>query len=664
VAHFYQFVDTIAASPTVRLDLDNQNPFWVGVGSSVSPPRLRRTVTQGLDDGAVETGSAYEERIIRLELGVELVEAETQSDAIQTLARILDRREGAWLKWQSEGMTEPMFYRTRRASPEVIDDILDARPDRRLMIELAADPFGYGLPVSGSFTIDNDPTTGTNKMMASVPAIQGDVLTPLHLTFDTPDAAHRIQIASQSAFDGTTLTAPYYKSLSAATIATTAASYYDTFTRADSAVSMGVASPGGGTWTAQAGTWGISTNRGYCVTGVAGDWSTAVILFGQADVIAEVTFDTQAANGSAGIVIRSADANTGIAFLGSQAYDIATSGLTALVGPAFTETFVTGDVMRVVAKGSRIDVYRQAAGTGSFSHVMHVTTTLYQANTRHGLVIHGTTAITARFDNFRLGTQLTFGWTITATVDANAVAGTFRDMDSNSGHIQTLVPTSATMQEWADLPPGDYRVMVRIRGANEGVELLFWNRPPKAGSVLMRDEAAATALVVHTSENRDWYDLGVVQMPGGAPTTDPAFGLDGTSMPALWNFGIYNQNNNSMGADAIVLIPAGRPNTITCHSVTAFPDTYTSKTVVLDGVNNRRYAEGENVNLTGTTTRVAPSDMGGALPAVAPGANNQLFFFATAADPASKIRISDDKALDTLVTWKYFPRHVYDRPSP
>jgi hypothetical protein len=41
-----------------------------------------------------------------------------------------------------------------------------------------------------------------------------------------------------------------------------------------------------------------------------------------------------------------------------------------------------------------------------------------------------------------------------------------------------------------------------------------------------------------------------------------------------------------------------------------------------------------------------------------------LFFFATAADPASKIRISDDKALDTLVTWKYFPRHVYDRPSP
>jgi hypothetical protein len=61
------------------------------------------------------------------------------------------------------------------------------------------------------------------------------------------------------------MTPPIYSTSTAA--ATTYAS--DTFTRADSALTLGTSS-GGGIWTAQLGTWGISGNRAYCPVPAAG----------------------------------------------------------------------------------------------------------------------------------------------------------------------------------------------------------------------------------------------------------------------------------------------------------------------------------------------------------------------------------------------------------
>lgn len=478
MAHFYQFVDTISASPDVLLDLDDLNPFWVAEESSVSPPELRRSTSQGLSDGTIETGSSYDDRTIQIQLGVDLVAAETQATAIQTLVRILDRRDGAWLKWQSEGMDEPRFFRTKRAHVEVIDQVLDISPDRTVNLEIPAEPFGYGLPETGSFTITNDPSTGTNPMMYAWGEILGDVMTPLHLTFPTPDAGHGIAWASQAAFDGTTLTAPYFTSLTA---------------------------------------------------------------------------------------------------------------------PAEDPSPPTG-------------------------------------------------------------------WTVTDTADAAAISGMKRTIVRSAGAVdELLVPTNDVMVEWPDLPAGDYRVFARVVRIDAGMVFYFWNRPPSTGSTLLVDEAAASYRVDETDSENDWIDVGVVAMPGGAPISDPAFGLDGDPVPALWNFGVSVPGFLTLDFDALVLVPAGRPNTLTRHGSVVFPTTYTDKVVTLDGVNNRRYAVGESVNAAGITTTVPPLSVAGALPVVVPGATNTLTFFATTAIGGTDM--NDVKTHTTVVDYKYFPRYVYERPA-
>ena len=377
-------------------------------------------------------------------------------------------------------MAEPTFYRTRRADFEVVDQLLDATPDRTLNLEIPAHPFGYGLPVTDSFTITNDPTTGTNKMQAEFPAIQGDVLTPLHLSFPTPDAAHRVSWASEALPTGAAPAAPYYKSLPAQTI---------------------------------------------------------------------------------------------------DASPLA-------------------------------------------------------------------------------------GWTITDAADATMVSGNRRRLTGSAS--QPMVPTASTVLQWASLPPGDYLVFVRVGQADVDTEILFFNRPPANGATYTRADAAAAKTVdtTHGTAGHDWFDLGVVAMPGGGPIPDGVFGLDGAAMPALWNVGVYKASGSvTIDLDAVVLVPAGRPGTQTRHGWADFPGAYTSKDVILDGVNGRWYAEGESTLTAGVTTRTAPSNVSGTLPVVVPGADNVLTLFASTASTAAA-RIDDDKALTTLVTWSYFPRHLYDRPDP
>lgn len=474
----FQFVDTISASPDVLLDLHDRNPFFVGLGSSVSPPSLRRSAAQGLGDGTIETGSSYEDRTIKLVLHFMRVDAETQASAIQTLARILDRSDGAWLKFQADGMDEPRFYRTKRADVEVIDDILGAYPERTINLELPAHPFGYGLPETGEFTITNDPTTGENPMMYAWGEILGDVAAPLHLTFPTPDGEHGIAVASQAAFDGTVLTSPYWKSLTAAT--------------------KNASPPGGST------------------------------------------------------IVDTADTS-----------------------------MVTGAKRRI------------------------------------------TTASTA----------------------------------------ELIRPTSALLLEW-DLPAGDYRVFVRAAGVNVGMTFYFWNRPPSTGSTLLVDEAVLTFMCDSDDPGTDWMDMGVAAMPGGAPLSDPAFGLDSADpVPALWNLAVQVPGGSTtVDLDAIMLVPAGRPNTLTTHATAVFPTTFTDQVVTFDGVNNRRYAVGESVNAAGTTTVVAPLSVSGKLPRVVPGASNSLTFFATAAI-GGVLDLSDSKTLETVIEFKYFPPYVYERPA-
>ena len=482
MADLLQVVDAISASPTVLVNLADKTALSFK-NFTAHPPQLRRTTSSsGAGDGDLLMAASYGDREIEFDLNVLTASNDTNSTQLQLLARVLANGD-AWLKFQKDGSTNPVFFRTKRADITSIREFWTRAGTREIHLSIPCEPFAYGLPETGSFTITNDPTTGTNKMLASMPTIKGDVSTPLHLTFPTATAAHRIFVASQAAFDGTSLTAPYYKSLTAPT--------------------------------------------------------------------------------------------------------------------------------------------KNASPPASV--------------------------------------------TITDTADALFVSGTKRVLNGAVGTgLNTLViPTASQVQTWDNLPAGDYRVLVRgLTGAVTApteTTIAFFNKAPLNGTTYTIDEAALARTWPYqlSGAPQEWFDLGVAAMPGGAPITDAAFALPGATGTALWNVGVYDNNFPNVHLDAIVLVPAGRPNTITRHFLAAFPATYTSKAVTFDGITNRAFAVG---TILSSSTAVAAEDVAGSMPIVVPNANNVLHFFAHVG-VANPSRLTDTKATTTLITWKYHPRYIYDRPA-
>lgn len=176
----YRFVDAIDASPTTLLDLDDQSPLTV-TSASTSPPRRRvSSFGSSARDGDVLSQKSYADRTLTILLKFKYgATAEEQSETIQKIGRLLD--DGAWLWWQHDGKIEPVFYRTKYGDIDVDDVILDETPQRRVTLTITAEPFAYGLPETGTVTINNDPTHVTNPMSCVFPAVKGDVATPLAL---------------------------------------------------------------------------------------------------------------------------------------------------------------------------------------------------------------------------------------------------------------------------------------------------------------------------------------------------------------------------------------------------------------------------------------------------------------------------------------------------
>lgn len=258
------------------------------------------------------------------------------------------------------------------------------------------------------------------------------------------------------------------------------------------------------------------------------------------------------------------------------------------------------------------------------------------------------------------------GWTINDIADAGAI-GTNRRVLVKSGGDRFMVPTSAAVLPWDDLPPGDYRVFVRAMSADLDTKLMFFNRPPTVGSVLTEDDAVTWTTAGPTptaSGHRDWFDLGVAAMPGGSPISDVMYNLDPIPDSALWNVAVATDAASlTMGLDAIMLVPAGRAGTITRHGGASFTDDFTDKTAIIDGINSRRYAKGTSaLDPTSTVTTLPALEMHGALPVVVPRAQNTLTFFADTAY-YDATRVNDDKTLTTLIELIYHPRYLNDRPD-
>ncbi|MCX4470442.1 hypothetical protein OOK41_09000 [Micromonospora sp. NBC_01655] len=172
-----QFVDSIAASPTVRLDL--QGPGWtVRDGTTFGMPELKRAVagTTLLGDGESYPAVAYGNRTITLVLRIDGVSDDARAGMLQQLMRELDRPANI-LRYRP-GTSSPVFFRTFRAGPDNVNwDPFTKEP----RVTIPAEPFAYGLKETLSpVTVSNNPAS-TGGCYLDITGVKGDVETPLYL---------------------------------------------------------------------------------------------------------------------------------------------------------------------------------------------------------------------------------------------------------------------------------------------------------------------------------------------------------------------------------------------------------------------------------------------------------------------------------------------------
>jgi len=180
VAAVLRFVSTITASPTVRLNLNDKTIWALLAESSFPPPPLKRSVTSSLlRDGEYVGASAYGNREIKLVLEL-LSTGDTAATQMQLLHRELDR-PGNLLQYTPDGVTNPVFFRTFRTSPDNV--YFNPLLSNNVEVTLLAEPFALGIREDiGSVTVNNNPVSA-NGMFINLTGIKGDVDTPLYIEY-------------------------------------------------------------------------------------------------------------------------------------------------------------------------------------------------------------------------------------------------------------------------------------------------------------------------------------------------------------------------------------------------------------------------------------------------------------------------------------------------
>lgn len=184
-----QFVDSIASSPTVLLDI-NDGATWRCRRFTPNPPRLRRAASNNaMRDGGFVSSSSYDMRVLQFELELITSTQDANAEQLQALVRVLD--SDGYLKYQPTGATKPVFFRYFRSDISQLEDIIAQAAFRAPTIEVLAEPFALGLRETlGPYTVTNDPAAGSNGCYFDVTGVIGDVDAPIVLTASrNPDFA-------------------------------------------------------------------------------------------------------------------------------------------------------------------------------------------------------------------------------------------------------------------------------------------------------------------------------------------------------------------------------------------------------------------------------------------------------------------------------------------
>lgn len=243
-------------------------------------------------------------------------------------------------------------------------------------------------PVAGSplVWVDNvikwpgtDYTIAGSVITFSAALAAGDIVL---VAYDTLTANPGASALSGGATTGTAPVAVASSSAAAATL-----SISDDFNRADSTSSMGSTSVGAKPWTAESGTWGISSNKAYVSSGPSSTVARTTIDAGITSGTVKATYTMGTGGTTGGFVIRSDGA--GNEYLvefsnASQAPNIykGVNGSYTIIGSGAATSVADGSVMTVIISGNTITLQDDGVTIATAT-----TDGSYAAQTRHGLYI-------------------------------------------------------------------------------------------------------------------------------------------------------------------------------------------------------------------------------------------------------------------------------------
>lgn len=182
----WRFVDSISASPTVRLDLNDGGTIFEAVEQDMAPPQLtRQAVGSALVDGENVSESWFGNREVRLVVDLLRTSTDLAATQRQALERELARPTNI-LEYRPDSATASVFFRTFRSIGDMRREITSSSQAWWTFdVPILAEPFALGLKETlPNVTLAANPAS-PNGLEFTVTAAQakGDVETPLNLKF-------------------------------------------------------------------------------------------------------------------------------------------------------------------------------------------------------------------------------------------------------------------------------------------------------------------------------------------------------------------------------------------------------------------------------------------------------------------------------------------------
>jgi hypothetical protein len=174
-------VDSVVASPAVRLDINDQAASGTSWFSQFewTPGQLTRAISENaMGDGGNVSSSRRGFGSLRVTTTLRAANQDTLATQFQLLTRELDR-ETNWVEFRADGATKSIYFKTYRSDVALIRVVPAQVGMFMVEYEILTDPYGIGLRETISIgTVNNDPAAGSNGCYFDVTGVIGDVPAP------------------------------------------------------------------------------------------------------------------------------------------------------------------------------------------------------------------------------------------------------------------------------------------------------------------------------------------------------------------------------------------------------------------------------------------------------------------------------------------------------